>query len=193
MCCLRHDGLPAHLAGHDGLDRVGHRFRLANALDRILSGCVGGVACRHGSFFLEPGLALAVTGALAQDYPVRPIRYIVPNTPGVIVDTVARVLAPEMSKVLGQSVVIENKPGALGNIASEYVARSKPDGYTIMSADNAVLAFNEHLFSKLPFSPEKDFTYVGGISRTVNYKGFLFDIGGHRFFSKSERVMRRRA
>ena len=61
--------------------------------------------------------------------------------------------------------MIDNRPGASTNIGAQIVATAKPDGTTFMSADNAVLAFNEHLFSKLPFSPEKDFTYVGGISR----------------------------
>ena len=77
----------------------------------------------------------------------------------------ARTVAEAMRQSLGQTIVIENKPGASTNIGAQQVATAKADGYTIMSADNAVLAYNEHLFSKLPFSPEKDFTYVGGMSR----------------------------
>lgn len=60
---------------------------------------------------------------------------------------------------------MENRPGAATNIGGELVAHAKPDGYTVMSADNAILAFNEHLFTKLPFNPEKDFTYIGAIGR----------------------------
>src|SRR3989475_7435553 len=66
---------------------------------------------------------------------------------------------------LNQTIVVDNRPGASTNIGAQIVATAKPDGYTIMSADNAVLAYNEHLFSKLSFNPEKDFTYIGGISR----------------------------
>ena len=62
-------------------------------------------------------------------------------------------------------MVIDNRPGASTNIGAQIVATAKPDGTTFMSADNAILAYNEHLFTKLPFNPEKDFTYVGGISR----------------------------
>jgi len=66
---------------------------------------------------------------------------------------------------LGQQIVVDNRPGASTNIGSQIVASAKPDGYTVMSADNALLAYNEHLFRKLPFSPQRDFTYIGGLSR----------------------------
>ncbi|MBY0412333.1 MAG: tripartite tricarboxylate transporter substrate binding protein, partial [Burkholderiaceae bacterium] len=74
-------------------------------------------------------------------------------------------VAEAMRQTLGQQIVVDNRPGAATNIGAQIVATAKPDGYTFMSADNAVLAFNAHLFSKLPFDVEKDFTYVGGISR----------------------------
>eukprot|EP01041_Mallomonas_annulata_P019185 gene19184-biopygen12247 len=108
---------------------------------------------------------VAVTLSHAQDYPSKPIRIVVPLPPGGSNDVVARLIAPKLAEGLGQQVLVENRPGAGGNIGADIVAKSKPDGYTVLSADNAVLAFNEHLFSKLPFNPEKDFTYVGGISR----------------------------
>lgn len=103
--------------------------------------------------------------AQAAAWPEQVIRWIVPYPPGGGTDVLARTVAEAMRTSLGQTIVIENKPGAATNIGAQQVATAKADGYTIMSADNAVLAYNEHLFSKLPFSPEKDFTYVGGISR----------------------------
>jgi len=89
----------------------------------------------------------------------------VPYPAGGGTDVIARVLAESMRQTLGQQIVVDNRPGASTNIGADIVAKSKPDGYTIMSADNAVLAFNEHLFSKLPFNPEKDFTYIGAIGK----------------------------
>ena len=117
--------------------------------------------------------ALAAAGASAvapwaqaqADFPNQLIRWVVPYPAGGGTDVLARTLAEAMRQTLGQQVVVDNRPGASTNIGAQAVATAKADGYTIMSADNAVLAFNEHLFSKLPFSPEKDFTYVGGISR----------------------------
>ncbi|MBU2410254.1 MAG: tripartite tricarboxylate transporter substrate binding protein [Gammaproteobacteria bacterium] len=93
------------------------------------------------------------------------MKWIVPYPAGGGTDVIARTLAEAMRQPLGQSIVIDNRPGASTNIGADLVAKSKADGYTIMSADNAVLAFNEFLFSKLPFNPEKDFSYVGAIGR----------------------------
>ena len=95
----------------------------------------------------------------------QPLRWIVPYPAGGGTDVLARTVAEAMRQTLGQQIAVDNRPGAATNIGAQLVATAKPDGYTFMSADNAVLAFNEHLFSKLPFNPEKDFTYVGGISR----------------------------
>lgn len=101
----------------------------------------------------------------AQSWPEQAIRWVVPYPPGGGTDVLARTVAEAMRTSLGQTIVIENKPGASTNIGAQQVATARPDGYTVMSADNAVLAYNEHLFRKLPFSPENDFTYVGGMSR----------------------------
>ncbi len=112
------------------------------------------------------GASAAAPWAQAQaDFPNQLIRWVVPYPAGGGTDVLARTLAEAMRQTLGQQIVVDNRPGASTNIGAQAVATAKADGYTIMSADNAVLAFNEHLFSKLPFSPEKDFTYVGGISR----------------------------
>lgn len=116
--------------------------------------------------------ALALAGATAapwaaaqSDYPHQPIRWVVPYPAGGGTDVLARTMAEAMRGPLGQQIVVDNRPGASTNIGAQMVATAKPDGYTLMSADNALLAYNEHLFSKLPFHPDKDFTYVGGLSR----------------------------
>lgn len=116
--------------------------------------------------------ALALAGATAapwaaaqSDYPNQPIRWVVPYPAGGGTDVLARTVAEAMRGPLGQQIVVDNRPGASTNIGAQLVATAKPDGYTLMSADNALLAYNEHLFSKLPFNPDKDFTYVGGLSR----------------------------
>ena len=98
-------------------------------------------------------------------FPDQPIKWIVPYPAGGGTDVIARTLAEALRTALGQAVVIDNRPGAATNIGADLVAKAKPDGYTVMSADNAVLAFNEHLFGKLPFNPDKDFTYIGAIGR----------------------------
>ncbi len=115
---------------------------------------------------LASGAAVAASPfAHAQDYPAQLIKWVVPYPAGGGTDVIARVLAESMRQTLGQQIVVDNRPGASTNIGADIVAKAKPDGYTILSADNAVLAFNEHLFSKLPFSPEKDFTYIGAIGK----------------------------
>ncbi|QSI33602.1 tripartite tricarboxylate transporter substrate binding protein [Variovorax sp. RKNM96] len=115
---------------------------------------------------LASGAAVAASPfAHAQEYPAQLVKWVVPYPAGGGTDVIARVLAEAMRQTLGQQIVVDNRPGASTNIGADIVAKSKPDGYTILSADNAVLAFNEHLFSKLPFSPEKDFTYIGAIGK----------------------------
>ena len=115
---------------------------------------------------LASGAAVAATPfARAQDYPSQIIKWIVPYPAGGGTDVIARTLAEAMRQTLGQQIVVDNRPGASTNIGADLVAKSKPDGYTVMSADNAVLAFNEHLFTKLPFNPQKDFTYIGAIGK----------------------------
>jgi tripartite-type tricarboxylate transporter receptor subunit TctC len=88
------------------------------------------------------------------------MRIIVPFTPGGALDTVARAVAPIAGERLGQQVVIENRPGGNTAIAASELARSAPDGYTIMSADNGTLVFNTALYAKLSYNPEKDLTPV---------------------------------
>jgi tripartite-type tricarboxylate transporter receptor subunit TctC len=109
-------------------------------------------------------LAPAVAHAQA-DYPNQPIKWIVPYPPGGGTDIFARTLADSMKNTLGQPIIVDNRPGASTNIGAEATVRAPADGYTIMSGDNAAMAFNEHLFAKLPYNPAKDFTYIGAIGR----------------------------
>ncbi|AVS83890.1 ABC transporter substrate-binding protein [Paracidovorax avenae] len=118
-----------------------------------------------GSAAAAAALAIQPWARAQSDYPGQPIRWVVPYPPGGGTDVLARTVAEALRTPLGQQIVVDNRPGASTNIGAQIVATAKPDGYTLMSADNALLAFNEHLFSKLPFSPEKDFTYIGGLSR----------------------------
>ncbi len=118
-----------------------------------------------GSAAAAAALAVQPWARAQSDYPAQPIRWVVPYPPGGGTDVLARTVAEALRTPLGQQIVVDNRPGASTNIGAQIVATAKPDGYTLMSADNALLAFNEHLFSKLPFSPDKDFTYIGGLSR----------------------------
>jgi len=104
-------------------------------------------------------LAAAASGALAQNFPDKPIRFIVPFPPGGGNDILARQLAPKMAESLGQPVVVDNRPGAGGNIGTEMAAKAAPDGYTIVIASNQV-TMNPWLYDKLPFDIEKDFAPV---------------------------------
>ena len=103
-------------------------------------------------------LVLPAGNAGAQTYPARPVRLIVPYAPGGGTDILARALAPRVSDALGQSLVIENRGGAGGNIGADAVAKSPPDGYTLLMAANTI-AINAGL-QKLPFDPVKDFAPV---------------------------------
>lgn len=110
------------------------------------------------------GLALCVAVAplqlLAQDYPTRPVRMIVSFPPGTTPDVVARVVAPGLQKAFGQPFVVENRPGAGGNIAADVVAKSSADGYTLLVSTNAAVATNKVLFRQLPYDPERDLATI---------------------------------
>jgi tripartite-type tricarboxylate transporter receptor subunit TctC len=112
-------------------------------------------------FAISVCLTITCGLSLSQTYPNRTIEWVVPYAPGGGTDTVARSLGQAMGTVLGQSIVIVNKPGAATNIGAEYVARAKPDGYVLMSADTGTLAANPFIYSKLSYSAEKDFAPVG--------------------------------
>ena len=101
------------------------------------------------------------SGALAQAYPAKPIRLVVPFSPGGAADLTARTIGQKMSEQLGQPIVVENKPGANGVVGIDTVAKSAPDGYTILLTDRGSLAVNPSLYTKLPYDPLKDFAYIG--------------------------------
>lgn len=98
-----------------------------------------------------------------QSFPNKPIRFVVPFPPGGGNDILARALAPKMSEILGQQVVVDNRAGAGGNIGADFVAKSAPDGYTIVIASNQV-TMNPWIYSKLPFDIAKDFSPVAQIA-----------------------------
>jgi len=103
--------------------------------------------------------------AAAQDYPNRPIRIIAPFGPGTATDTVARVIASELSNRTGQSVVVENRAGAEGQIGAQAAATAAPDGYTVFVTTQTTQAINQHVYKALPYDPVKSFAPVSGLSR----------------------------
>ncbi|WP_349282786.1 tripartite tricarboxylate transporter substrate binding protein (plasmid) [Polaromonas hydrogenivorans] len=118
-----------------------------------------------GSFAM---LALARTVAAADIYPAQPITIVVPNAAGGPTDAIARSIGHKLSTRLGQPVVIDNRSGAGGSIGAEYVARAKPDGYTLFLATTGTLAINPALYDKLRYNAKKDFEPIGIISTTSN-------------------------
>jgi tripartite-type tricarboxylate transporter receptor subunit TctC len=103
---------------------------------------------------------LLPTIAAAQSYPSKPIRLICPFTPAGAVDIASRATANELTKILGQTVTVENKPGAGGNLGGAEAARSAPDGYTIFMTTSGIQAINPALYAKMPFDPNKDLATV---------------------------------
>ena len=121
----------------------------------------------HTALILLCATALAaVTPASAQQYPVRPIRLLVPNPPGGATDNLARVVAPKLTEMLGQTVVVDNRPGAAGNLAAEATVRATPDGYTLFLAADGQIVMSPHLYRKLPFDTLKDLTPVASLVST---------------------------
>jgi len=112
-------------------------------------------------------LALAAPGAFAQAWPAKPIRVIVSFPPGGAADQIARAVSQPLQEALGQPVVVENRAGANGNIAGEYVAKQPADGYTLLMSSGGTVSINPHLYSKMPFDPAKDLVPVAAAARVL--------------------------
>jgi tripartite-type tricarboxylate transporter receptor subunit TctC len=113
-------------------------------------------------------LPLSARGAVAAEYPTRPVTLIVAFTPGGPSDVIARIIGKQMGEMLGQPFVIDNRPGAGGNIAAEAVANAAPDGHTLLMGNNSILATNASLYKKLNYDPERDFMPIGLIGTQAN-------------------------
>ena len=112
---------------------------------------------------------LWITGTLAQSsYPAKPVKLVVPFTPGGSSDILARAIGQELSKSLGQSFVIDNVPGAGGSIGADRVAKSPADGYTLLMGHIGTLAVNPSLYPNLPYQPVRDFAPVAWVARVPN-------------------------
>lgn len=112
-------------------------------------------------------LLLAATAAIAQ-YPTKPVRFVIAFSPGGPSDILSRLVGGKLSERMGQPFVFDNRPGAGGNIAGEIVAKSVPDGYTLMIANNSVLAANASLYKKMEYNPAKDLVPVVWVASQPN-------------------------
>ncbi len=124
----------------------------------------------HALAALTAALGLPGLGWAQSGWPNKPVRIVVPFAPGGTTDILARVLAPELSKALGQSFVVENRAGAGGNIGAELVAKSPGDGYTLLMGTVGTHGINKALYDKLPYDPQKDFapiTLVAGVPNVM--------------------------
>jgi tripartite-type tricarboxylate transporter receptor subunit TctC len=118
-------------------------------------------------FFLSALVAASLSSAYAADYPVRPVKWVVPYPPGGTTDVLARIVAQWLTEKLGQQFIVENKPGAGNNIGTEAVVNAAPDGYTMLLV-NPAHGINASLYKKLPFNFIRDIAPVAGIVRTPN-------------------------
>ena len=117
---------------------------------------------------LGAALLAAATTALAQNYPSRPVRFVVPYAPGGSTDTLARAMGSKLSELLGQQVVVDNRPGANGDIGMTIVAKAPPDGYSIVLGYIANLGIGPSLYDKMPYDPVKDFASITQVAGASN-------------------------
>ena len=108
---------------------------------------------------------LFTTTAFAADtYPARPVRIIVPFAPGGATDIVARLVAQKLTETWGQTMVVDNRAGAGGNIGGDLAAKANPDGYTLFMTSGSIVTANQHMYAKMPFNPEKDLVAVTNVA-----------------------------
>jgi len=140
----------------------------------MLQQYVSTAACRRALQSLLFPAALAITlafganDAVAQAFPTKPVKLVVPFPAGGSVDAVARALADKLTQMWGQSVVVDNRPGAGGNIGADYVAKSAPDGYTVVMGALSTHAVNPSLYPKMPYDAAKDFVPITLVAITPN-------------------------
>jgi tripartite-type tricarboxylate transporter receptor subunit TctC len=131
----------------------------AQRMSRFIVALGAVLALAGGTGIAQPAAAQSAAQS-AEAFPSRPIKMVVPFAAGGGTDIQARIVAQEVGKVLGQSIVVENRPGAGGNIGAAYVAAARPDGYTLLVGSTGTHSANQFLYSKLPYDPVKDFTPI---------------------------------
>jgi tripartite-type tricarboxylate transporter receptor subunit TctC len=124
--------------------------------------------CRRREVWLPLALAMLVPAARVRAQAGKPIRLVVPFTPGGTTDILARALAPRMQQALGQNVIVDNRPGAGGSLGADLVARAEADGLTLLMGHIGTLAVNVSLYPKLPYDPLKSFAPVAWVARVPN-------------------------
>ena len=145
----------------------------------------------HRRAVLLAALAAAAGPGRAQSWPARPIRVVVNFPPGGAADQIARVIAQPLQEALGQPVVVENRGGSGGNLGGDVVAKSPPDGYTLLMSSGGMVSVNPHIYAKMPFNPAKDLVPVAAAARVLVFlvvrpehpardaRAFLADLKAH--------------
>ncbi len=113
---------------------------------------------------LLAAIALGAQPLYAQTYPVRPVRVVVPFSPGGATDIVTRIVAQRLAEAWGQTVVVENRAGAAGNIGADIVAKAAPDGYTLLMTSGSIVTANQHMYRKMPFNPDTDLVAITNVA-----------------------------
>jgi len=109
-------------------------------------------------------LAAVASGVQAQSFPARPVRVVVPFAPGGATDIVTRIVAQRLTDAWGQTVVVDNRAGAGGNIGGEIVAKAAPDGYTLLMTSGSIVTANPHMYRRMPFNPDRDLAAVTNVA-----------------------------
>jgi tripartite-type tricarboxylate transporter receptor subunit TctC len=129
----------------------------------------GAIGARRGlSYAIAAALWICPAASWAQNYPGKPIRWVIPFDPGTSPDVVGRILAERLTRLWGQQVVVENRVGAAGTLGSAFVAKSPPDGYTLLQANIAPNAISVSLYAKMPYDQLRDFAPITRIGMTPN-------------------------